>query len=403
MTFSKAPTLLAGLTPDVPVRISKHHFDLHDIARYVAPVTPSMTGAAVIELFNRDPGLTAIPVLDGSDVVGMLTRQKVFLNFSRQFGHAVFARRPASRLMTPKPLVVDAGISLDELRGRVINDAPTALEDGFIIMRGEQYLGVGTSLGILKLGMAQAESRTRELAEAKQAAEHANAAKSRFLANMSHELRTPLNAIIGFSELMMSEAFGPHASDRYREYADDINASGRLLLDIINDILDMSKIEAGQFQVHMEQVDLPPILRNAARLLRERASRKGIEVLIEAPADLAPVRADARAVRQILINLLSNAVKFSNPRSQIVIRAVASADEATISVADTGIGIPAEMLSKITEPFIQVENELTRKEQGTGLGLPIVASLAERMGARFRLDSEEGEGTTAYLTLALAR
>lgn len=403
MTFSKTPTVLTGLTVEAPVRLNKHRFDLHDIACYVAPVPPDMAGATVIDIFNRDPGLSAIPVLDKSNVVGLLTRQKVFLNFSRQFGHAVFARRPVSRLMSREPLVVDAETTLDELRRRVINDAPTALEDGFIITHGARYLGVGTSLGILKLGMAETESRARELAEAKQAAEHANAAKSRFLANMSHELRTPLNAIIGFSEMMASEAFGPHASDRYREYAGDINASGRLLLDIINDILDMSKIEAGHFQVHLEHIELLPVMRNAARLLCERASRKNIEVVIDAPANLAPVRADARAVRQILLNLLSNAVKFSNSRSQIIIRAATSADEATISIQDTGIGIPAEMLDKITEPFVQVENELTRKEQGTGLGLPIVASLAARMEARFRLESEEGQGTTAYLTLPLAR
>jgi len=410
MTFSALPSIMPGVSTDVQGDVSadiagtlsRYRFDLHDIARYVEPVQPSMVGSAVIDIFNRDPGLSALPVIDGRNVAGLLTRQKVFLNFSRQFGHAVFARRPVSRLMITNPLVVDAATTLDELRRRVVNEAPTALDDGFVITKNDRYFGIGTSLGIMRLGMAQTESRARELAEAKHAAEHANAAKSRFLANMSHELRTPLNAIIGFSEMMASEAFGPHGAERYKEYAEDINASGRLLLDIINDILDMSKIEAGHFSLHLEDIVLAPVIHGAVRLIRERAARKGINIVVEMPENLSPVRADTRAVRQILINLLSNAVKFSDQGSDIFVRARTLDGRLTVSVQDRGIGIPAAMLDKITEPFVQVENELTRKEQGTGLGLPIVASLAQRMQAGFSLESEEGLGTTAFLTLALA-
>lgn len=393
-----APTEL----PTETATLQNRHFNLHDIAHYVEPVPPDMPGAAAIELFNRDPGLSAMPVLDRGKVVGILTRQKVFLNFSRQFGHAVFARRPVSRLMIQNPLVVDARTTLDNLRHRVIHEAPTALEDGFVIISGNQYLGIGTSLGILRLGMAQTETRARELAEAKHAAEHANAAKSRFLANMSHELRTPLNAIIGFSEMMASEAFGPQISDRYKEYAQDINASGRLLLDIINDILDMSKIESGYFSMKLETVRLEKIIEHTVKLVDGRATRKGISIVTGLPEEIPAVRADIRATRQILINLLSNAVKFSGEGAVISIRARVAGKRLTLAIADQGNGIPADMLDRIVEPFVQVENELTRKEQGTGLGLPIVASLAKRMQTVFRLESEEGRGTTAYLTIPLA-
>lgn len=399
MTITMPPSILPG----APATFSNHRFDLHDIARKVRPVPSHIVGANVIEIFNNDSSLSAIPVIDDGDVVGLLARQKVFLNFSRQFGHAVFARRPVSRLMIRNPLVVDADTALDELRHRVINEAPTALDDGFVITKNRRYLGVGTSMGILRLGMAQTESRARELAEAKRSAEQANAAKSRFLANMSHELRTPLNAIIGFSEMIASECFGPHSSPRYREYAQDINGSGKLLLDIINDILDMSKIESGQFNLNIESVDIRPLVHGAVRLVGERAGQKGVSICVDMRGDCPPVTADARAVRQILLNLLSNAVKFSRPRTTVTVRVHIGSRLLDLCVEDQGIGISRENLTRVNEPFFQVENELTRKEQGTGLGLPIVVSLAERMGAAFDLESEEKKGTRAILTLPLDR
>jgi two-component system, cell cycle sensor histidine kinase PleC len=218
---------------------------------------------------------------------------------------------------------------------------------------------------------------------------------------MSHELRTPLNAIIGFSEMISSETFGPHASPIYKEYAEDINTSGRLLLDIINDILDMSKIEAGHFQLHVQVIELPSIVEGAARLVRERALQKGISLVVDMPAVLPQIRADSRAVRQILLNLLSNAIKFSAARTSITIKVRENAGKMAITVSDQGIGIPAKLLMKIREPFVQVENELTKKEPGTGLGLPIVVSLAERMGAVFELQSDLGLGTNATLIIPI--
>lgn len=391
----------SAIIPDDPPISSRHRLDMHDIARHVRPVAPDVAGVAVIDIFNKDPSLSALPVVDDGTVVGLLARQKVFLNFSRQFGHAVFARRPAARLMTTTPLIVDAATTLDELRHLVINEVPDALEDGFVITRNGRYMGVGTSMGILRLGMAQTESRARELAEAKRAAEQANAAKSRFLANMSHELRTPLNAIIGFSEMIAAETLGPHSSPRYKEYAEDVMGSGRLLLDIINDILDMSKIEAGHFKLKPEPIEISPIIDGTVHLVSERAGKKNIRLAVEMGHDLPQALADARAARQILLNLLSNAVKFSLPGGRITVRVTGTASALEICVADQGVGISKNDLERVSDPFYQVENEMTRKEQGTGLGLPIVVSLAERMNARFWLESEEGKGTRATLALPL--
>lgn len=398
MTFSSAPAIL----PEIGCEISEQRFDLQKIARYVEPVSSILKGGDVVDIFNRDPSVSALPVIDGGEVVGLLARNRVFLNFTRQFGHAVFSRRSVSRLMITDPLIVDSVTTLDDLRRRVVNEKPNALEDGFIIMHAGRYYGIGTSMGILRLGMAQAESKALELTEAKHNAEQANAAKSRFLANMSHELRTPLNAIIGFSEMISTETFGPHASPVYKEYAEDINMSGRLLLDIINDILDMSKIEAGHFQLHVQNIELTPIVEGAARLVRERALQKGISLIVDMPAVLPDIRADSRAVRQILLNLLSNAIKFSDPQTSITIIVREDAGKMVMTVSDQGIGIPAKLLMKIKEPFVQVENELTKKEPGTGLGLPIVVSLAERMGASFVLQSDYGLGTNATLIVPIA-
>ena len=397
MTFSSVPAIL----PEIGCEISDQLFDLQKIARYIEPVSPILMGGDAVEIFNRDPSVSALPVIDGDKVVGLLARKRVFLNFTRQFGYAVFSHRSISRLMITDPLIVDSATALDDLRRLVVNEKPNALEDGFIIMHEGRYFGIGTSMGILRLGMAQAESKALELSEAKQIAEQANAAKSRFLANMSHELRTPLNAIIGFSEMISSETFGPHASPIYKEYAEDINTSGRLLLDIINDILDMSKIEAGHFQLHVQFIELPSIVEGAARLVRERALQKGISLVVDMPAVLPQIRADSRAVRQILLNLLSNAIKFSAARTSITIKVRENAGKMAITVSDQGIGIPAKLLMKIREPFVQVENELTKKEPGTGLGLPIVVSLAERMGAVFELQSDLGLGTNATLIIPI--
>ncbi|WP_163268988.1 PAS domain-containing sensor histidine kinase [Chelativorans alearense] len=223
-------------------------------------------------------------------------------------------------------------------------------------------------------------------------AEAANRAKSEFLANMSHELRTPLNAIIGFSELMQQSLFGPLGSERYEEYVGDIYSSGTYLLGVINDILDMSKIEAGQFSINRECIDLCPLIRETVRVVALQAAKKDIEVETEIPDSISLV-ADRRAIKQIVINLLSNAVKFTGQGGKVTVRARKVSGALTLAIEDTGCGIPRVALKKLGRPFEQVQNQFSKNHAGSGLGLAISRSLTELHGGALKIRSKEGVGT----------
>ncbi len=238
--------------------------------------------------------------------------------------------------------------------------------------------------------------------EEKTRAEEANQAKSSFLANMSHELRTPLNAIIGFSEIMESEMFGPIGGEKYRDYCKDIHQSGQYLLDVINDVLDMSKIEAGRIRLDLEQIGLSRFLNEAMRVVATRADDKGVALDVDIPEGIR-VRADQRLFKQIALNLLSNAVKFTPEGGRITVRARASANMVRIAIVDTGIGIPPAALAKLGRPFEQVESQFTKTHQGSGLGLAIARSLAELHGGTLRIRSTLGRGTLVLLRLPTER
>ncbi|MFA7638114.1 MAG: ATP-binding protein, partial [Parvibaculum sp.] len=238
-------------------------------------------------------------------------------------------------------------------------------------------------------------------ASEKTRAETANRSKSEFLANMSHELRTPLNAIIGFSEIMGSGLFGELGSPKYKEYATDIHASGTHLLELINDILDMSKIEAGRMTLETQEIEISDVVEESLRLVSGRADMANVTIENALPA-LPGVRADKRAVKQVLLNLLSNAVKFTPAGGSIYLRGSAADSVITLAVEDTGIGIPASALPKIGRPFEQVESQHSKTHKGTGLGLALSRSLVELHGGTLTIESTEGVGTKVSFTLPLA-
>jgi len=239
----------------------------------------------------------------------------------------------------------------------------------------------------------------RELRDAKEAAERAYAAKSQFLANMSHELRTPLNAIIGFSEMMQRQLLGPIGTDKYLDYIAGIRESGEHLLDLISDILDMSKIEAGKYELDLEEISIGKLIRLALHMVEGRALDARVKLSAEIENESLSMVADRRAVMQIILNLLSNAVKFSKEGGAVQIECSERDGYVSIRVRDNGIGIPADKLHCITKPFEQAANSYTRNHEGTGLGLAITKDLVEMHGGSLHIASTVGVGTTVTVRL----
>lgn len=240
-----------------------------------------------------------------------------------------------------------------------------------------------------------------ELIAAKARAEAESHEKSQFLANVSHELRTPLNAIIGFSEIMKNETYGPVGSEQYQEYVRDINTSGSHLLSLINDILDFSKAEAGKLEMESGDLDLRKLLKSSLRFVMPRAEEAGVELIEEIPAENIVLYSDAKRLKQVILNLLSNAVKFTPSGGKVTLSARYGITGTTmiIEVKDTGIGMAPKDISKALSPFGQIDSELSRKYEGTGLGLPLTKKLVELMGGRFDIKSEIGYGTSIIIEL----
>jgi len=272
------------------------------------------------------------------------------------------------------------------------------LNDGHWEQVREERLRDGGLLLVI-LDITDQKAHEVALLEAKTAAEAANRAKTDFLSTMSHDLRTPLNAIIGFSDLMMTGVFGPIGSPKYLEYAEDIHRSGGLLLDMINDLLDLSKIEAGRYELYPENIDVAAVAAECEIIVGINAEHAGVRLTF-AVGDVPMVHADDRAFKQILLNLLSNAIKYTPPGGSVSIAATVTSDDmVAIEVVDTGIGIASDDLNRVFEPFRRGDTSVARTHEGTGLGLAITKRLVELSGGKLCLESEVGLGTSVKVWL----
>jgi signal transduction histidine kinase len=302
------------------------------------------------------------------------------------------------------PDQIDAKIieRMGDLRSPAADIIDRHRSDGRVIERRRRPMPQGGSV-ITYGDITGRKHAEHALRRAKEEAEIASRSRTEFFANMSHELRTPLNAIIGFSDMLAQEMFGPLGSKRYIEYACDIRDSGQHLLSLINDVLDIAKIEFKKVALTEEDVVLSDVVQSCIRLTQERAEAGGVELNATLPPDLPMLRGDSRRLKQIVLNLISNAVKFTPSGGRVEVKASAAADGLRLSVSDTGIGIAAADLPTALAPFGQIDSSLSRSFQGTGLGLPLALSLAELHGGRLEIDSKVGHGTTVTLWLPPSR
>jgi len=381
----------------------------------IVPILMTVRADALKAMFGRDQlagtllllGVVAATLLlnfiaHSYPIAFLIFPAVILVTFQRGFAGGAIALLMAGAYLMIPVLTGGATGALEPhtLREQII------LVQVFLAVTGFSVILVGAALAErrrledgLATAIVRAEDSRQDALVARDAAERASRMKSMFLATMSHELRTPLNAIIGFSELIQTELHGPHADPRYQEYGGLIHNAGRHLLSLINDVLDMSKIEAGKFELNRESFDMREVIRDCVDLMRDRASQARVEVLEIVPTMPLRIHADQRAMKQILLNLLSNAIKFTPEGGRVAVRAGLETCSLVLTVADTGIGIPADQLSRLGNPFVQVRTSAGASHEGTGLGLALVRALAETHDGTLKIESSVGHGTTVSVTI----
>ncbi len=345
--------------------------------------------------FCGHPGEGELPE-DLAEAVRQVARSKRRQELEIDLGNRIFAfvLNPVER----ETYINLYGREVTEQRraGRALEDSKRALEARVAELEEAQRK--------LEQQGAELVQVAGDLKIARDQAEFANRAKSEFLANMSHELRTPLNAIIGFSEIIKDGTFGPTGNDKYSGYARDIHISGQHLLSLINDILDLSKVESGVEELYEEDIEVAEIVRSVLRLVKQRADAGRVGLEVEMNDDIPLLHADARKVKQTLVNLLTNAIKFTDPGGEVTLKAWCRDDSGFVfQVVDTGIGIKPEDIPKALSQFGQIDGDLNRKYDGTGLGLPLTKSLVELHGGSLDLQSQVGVGTVVTVRFPAAR
>lgn len=374
--------------------------DLTAICIAAAGVPADAPCAAVYDLFASDADLPAVAVLNGDGApIGIAHRHEFMLRLADIYGRPLFERKPIARLMDREPVVVEREVDLRVLSENAMRDDRDPARANFVIVARDRYVGIGSFVGLLRIVTDHLQTQAMEAEAAKRDAEAAANGKTRFLANMTHELRTPLNGVIGFGQLLEQEAHGPLGAPEYQLYAKDIVDSGQHLIAIINDILDLAKIEAGRVELHERFVDLRDLTGRSLRMVATLAQQKSISLKNAAAAHRWTIRADERRLQQGIVNLLSNAIKFTPKGGEVGIELGVDSGWVWIEVWDKGCGIDAADQKRLFKPFGQAQNASARSEDGTGLGLTITKALMQAHGGDVSLSSEVGVGTQVRLLL----
>jgi signal transduction histidine kinase len=364
---------------------------LLDIAPFVPPVLPSCTGREVYQRFEDEPDTLAIAVVDEHDhPVGLIERNAFLVRMAAQHGYALWSDRPVSRWMKTNPVMADGDMTVAEFCGRVMEERPSELLQGFIVTCGGRYAGVGTALALLQATASATASYAQEMTRLAQAAQTALAAKARFLAVMSHEIRTPLNGVLAVAEIIRRKT----RDEELTPFVDTIIESGGALLRLLNDALDLSRAEAAALGLEEEPMLAPRLVDDVRALWSARAELKGValQASYDGPADLWML-GDRVRVLQVLNNLIGNALKFTDEGLvEVRLQARIDGDYVRFSgeVADTGPGVPADRLDSIFEPFHQTETGIRRG--GAGLGLAVCRQIIERMDGTVEARPKPGGG-----------
>ncbi len=383
-----------------------------DIAHPVTPISSSTSCAAVFRRLIAAPNVHDWPVCvsgsgqaEAEKIVGLVNRQEFILAYTVMYGKELYGKKPITVLMDKSPVKVPVSLSCEALNHLLVAAGRDSMRKGFIVMDGDSYVGTGNFADVLSAVAELMATRAVERDMALERVEQANVAKTNFLASMSHELRTPLNAILGFADLVRKETYGEMSPPNYRDYVEDIYQSGQHLLSMINEILDMAKIEAGHFEISEDVFDMEITLSRVTRMMREAAAKAQISLSSQIPEHGLPlVRAGERHFQQIILNILSNAIKFTEAGGAVTLDTRLNENgDVLLVITDTGIGIDPSMIEKVFDPFEQVESSLTRTRAGTGLGLPLARAMTEAYGGTLYLTSEVGCGTRVVVLLPAHR
>lgn len=378
--------------------------DLAAIAHAAPPLAPDTTCAKARDRFAADAALRAIPVLDANGVaVGILYRYPFLLALLEQSGSAAAETRPIANLMDRRPTVLERQLEVSQLNKKALADESDPAITSCIVFDKGRYVGIAGFGGLLRLVTDQLRKQMLDAEQAEHAAAASVDEKSQLLANITHELRTPLNGVIGFGQLLQREMHGPLGAPEYKLYVSDIVDSGQHLLDIINDILDLAKIEAGHIELDESFIDLRDLAGRSLRMVATLAAQKDIELASSINGHKWTIRADERRLRQSLVNLLSNAIKFSSPGQKVGIDLGYDDDWLWLDVRDQGCGIAEHDLHRLFKPFGQIQSAQRDSETGTGLGLTITSALMQAHDGDVTLHSKPGVGTRARLKLPKRR